>query len=135
MLTLELFQVAFLLLHDWVPLGRFSDIRALRRTDSMQKITLATVISSIPFVLGLVFSVQHVHNPRWPGWIRRYLWISYGLLFLGELQAWWIPYFGKPQPARAARCRKLFSNTQAFLPTRNGITPTRSTSCCTQPRC
>ncbi len=122
-LTLEVFQVAFLLLHDWVPLGSFTDLRALRRTDSLQKIALATVISAVPFVLGLIFSIQHAHDPRWPLWVRRYLWISYGLLVIGELQAWWIPYVGKPQPTRAARYRELFGNTHAFLPARNGIMP------------
>ena len=52
-----------------------------------------------------------------------YLCISYGLLFIGELQAWWIPYFGKPQPTRAARYGELFGNTHSFLPARNGIVP------------
>ena len=122
-LSLETFQVAFLLLHDWVPLGRFSDIRALRRLEPMRKIVLATTLSSLPFVLGLVFSAIHAHDPRWPRWVRLYLWISYGWLFIGELEAWWVPYLLKPQPAKAERYQGLFGNTHAFLPARNGITP------------
>ena len=65
-LGLQILHVAFLLLHDWVPLGRFSDIGALRRTDSVQKIALSTAMSSIPFILGLIFSAKHAHDPRWP---------------------------------------------------------------------
>ena len=67
-LGLQNSHVTYLLLYGGIQLGRFSDIRALRRTDSVQKIALSTVISSIPFVLGLIFSVQHVHDPRWPHW-------------------------------------------------------------------
>ncbi len=122
-LVLQAFQVAFLLLHDWTPFGRLNDVRALRRTDSLRKIAVATAINTVPFAVGLIFSVQHAHDRRWPHWVRTYLWISYGLLFIGELQAWWIPYLGKPQPTRAAHYRELFGNTHAFLPARNGITP------------
>ena len=34
---LQLFQVAFLLLHDWIPLGRLNDIAAVRRENSRQE--------------------------------------------------------------------------------------------------
>lgn len=42
---------------------------------------------------------------------------------MGELQAWWIPYFFRSDPARAARYQTMFGNTHAFLPERNGIRP------------
>jgi excisionase family DNA binding protein len=45
-----------------------------------------------------------------------WLWISYGLLFIGELTAWWIPYLFHSQPERAARYQAMFGATHAFLP-------------------
>lgn len=64
---------------------------------------------------------MHLRGP-YPHWLVWYLLISYLLLFYGELQAWWIPYFGRPQPERAARYQVMFANTHAILPPRNGIT-------------
>ena len=122
-LALQVFQVAFLLLHDWVPLGRLSDPRALRTLESTRRIVLATALSGVPFLLGLIFSTVHAHDPRWPGWVRDYLWISYGILFFGELESWWVPYLWRAQPARAARYKVLFGNTHTTLPVRNGIAP------------
>src|SRR5437879_2736223 len=47
----------------------------------------------------------------------------YGFLFLGELEAWWIPYAFGASAERVARYRALFSATHSFLPARHGITP------------
>ena len=52
-----------------------------------------------------------------------WLWISYGLLFVGELTAWWIPYLFRPEPERAARYQAMFGATHAFVPERNDIRP------------
>ena len=49
------------------------------------------------------------------------LWISYGLLFVGELTAWWIPYLFHAEPERAVRYQLMFGATHTFLPQRNGI--------------
>ena len=51
------------------------------------------------------------------------LWISDVAGLYGMLRARWVPYLLVPDPARAARCQVRFSNTHAFLPTRNGIRP------------
>jgi hypothetical protein len=51
------------------------------------------------------------------------LWITYGLLFVGMLRAWWLPYLVSPDPDRAARYRIIFANTHSLLPQRNGMAP------------
>ncbi len=51
------------------------------------------------------------------------LWITYGVLVVGLLRAWWIPYLVIPDPARAARYQIIFANTHTFLPRRNGMAP------------
>jgi len=50
-----------------------------------------------------------------------YLLAAYGFLFVGELEAWWIPYSLRPQPERAASYQAIYGNTSAFLPRHNGI--------------
>lgn len=120
--ALQSFHLLFLLLHDWLPLGRLNDIAALRAVQSRDTLLRVTAIQAAPYALGLLFSAQHLVT-LYPGWLRIYLIVAYGLLFLGELQAWWVPYLLWPQPQRAERYRAMFGNTHSFLPQRNGITP------------
>lgn len=119
---LQAYQVAFLWLHDWVPLGRLNDVGAVRRQDSLAHLVIVTLIQSVPFTIGLYFSARYVHG-QFPGWLVAYLWVSYGLLFVGQLRAWWVPYVLRADPTRAERYRAMFGNTHAFLPVRNGMVP------------
>jgi hypothetical protein len=124
LVMLQAFHVAFLWLHDWVPLGSLNDVAAVRRQDSLTRLVRVTLIQSVPFTIGFVFSVLSWWMSRpFPGWLWYWLWISYGLLLLGELTAWWVPYFGRPQPERAARYQAMFGSTHAFLAERHGIVP------------
>ena len=120
--ALQVFHVLFLALHDWIPHGGLNDVKAVRAQNSRGKLLSGTLISTTPFAFGLVASALRLGQP-YPAWLLYYLSISYALLFIGELQAWWIPYFFRPDPGRAARYRAMFGNTHAFLPARNGIRP------------
>lgn len=119
---LQCFHVLFLGLHDWIPLGSLNDVKAVRASNPGGKLLLGTLISTAPFAFGLVASANHFGGSL-PDWLLWYLGVSYGLLFLGELQAWWIPYFFRSDPARAVRYQNMFGKTHAFLPPRNGIRP------------
>ena len=61
-----------------------------------------TAIQTIPFAIGLYFSAKHFGR-HFTGLLVYWLWISYTLLLLGQLHAWWIPYLFKPDPVRAER--------------------------------
>lgn len=117
---LQIFQVAFLLLHDWIPLPPLNDLEAVRREHTRLALALGTLIGSLFPAIGLAFSLVHWRS-GWPHWVYIYLLATYGFLFVGELQAWWIPYFLWPQPKGAASYQTMFENTSAFLPVRNGI--------------
>ncbi len=124
LIILQGFHVAFLWLHDWIPLGRLNDVAAVRRQDSLTRLAVVTIVQSLPFTVGFLFSVFYLSVSRpFPGWLWIMLWISYVTLAVGELTAWWVPYALRPQPARAARYKAMFGNTHAFLPARNGIVP------------
>lgn len=81
-----------------------------------------TILQSAPYTIGMIGAWLAWNRP-WPGWLNWWLWINYGLLFAGEVRAWWIPYLIKAEPDRAARYREMFASTHAFLPERNGLTP------------
>ncbi len=123
LLALQGFCVAHLMLHDWVPLGRFNNLAAVRGVDSLRKRVLVTLLSALPFLLVFAFCCEYANARSWPGWVVSWLWWAYGLLVAGEIFAWWVPYFGRAQPERVARYRSMFGGTHAFLPERNGITP------------
>jgi hypothetical protein len=121
-LVLQIFQVVFIGLHDWIPLGRFNDVKAARAANPGHVLLTTTAFSAAPFALVLGASLLWMGRP-YPGWLLTWLWISYGVLFAGELRAWWIPYLIAPDPVRAARYETMFGRTVSFLPARNGIRP------------
>jgi hypothetical protein len=122
LIALQVFQVLFLWIHDWVPLGRLNDVAAVRNQDTTRRLILVTIIQSAPFTVCLIFSLLDFGR-TYPHWLYNWLWISYGLLFVGQMRAWWIPYLIRAEPARASRYRAMFGNTHSFLPQRNGVVP------------
>jgi hypothetical protein len=122
LIAFQTLQVAILWLHDWVPLGSLNHVGRVQAEDTKFQLVKTTLIQSVPFTLGLFFSLSYVQTHH-PAWTMKWLWISYAILFAGELRAWWVPYLVRPEPARAERYAKMFGGTHAFLPARNGIVP------------
>lgn len=122
LIALQSYQVFFLAIHDWVPLGRLNDVSAVRSQDTTTRLTVVTIIQTLPFGFGLLRSVMDFGLP-YPGWLMQWLFISNLILLLGQIRAWWIPYLLRPEPVRAARYRIMFGKTHSFLPERNGIVP------------
>lgn len=122
LIVLQVVQVAILWLHDWLPVPPLNDVKAVRAEDTMTRLVFVTFVQSAPYTIGLAYSLLEMFD-GFEGWLRYWLWISYGLLFLGEIRAWWIPYLVWSDPPRTARYRVLFGQTHAFLPERNGIRP------------
>jgi len=122
LLALQIFQVVFLWIHDWIGLGRLNDVAAVRSQDGLPRLVIVTLVQSVPWTIGLIFSVRYFGQP-YPNWLVDWLWISYAVLLAGQIRAWWIPYLLVAEPKRAERYRKMFANTHAFLPQRNGMVP------------
>jgi len=122
LIALQAVQVAILWLHDWLPVPPLNDVRAVRAADSIARLVFVTLIQSVPYTIGLACSIREMAD-GFPGWLRYWLWISYGLLFFGEIRAWWVPYLVRSDPQRALRYRAMFGRTHAFLPEHNGIRP------------
>jgi len=122
LIAFQAFVVAFIALHDWIPLGRLNNVAAVQAADPRLRLVLVTVFSTVPFAFGLGETVIHASG-RLPGWLNWYLWISYGAAVYGLVRAWWGPYLLYDDPERVMRYRKMFADTLAFLPERNGIRP------------
>jgi len=122
LIALQLFVVAFIALHDWVPLGRLNNLAAVQAADRPGKLFIVTLLSTLPFAVGFAASVFYA-GTGFPEWLMWWLWISYGAAVYGMLHAWWVPYLLMASPARAARYQARFAGTHAFLPIRHGIRP------------
>jgi hypothetical protein len=122
LLVLQAFQVLFLWIHDWVPLGRLNDVPSVQSQDTRSRLVVVTLIQSVPFSIGLLYSLLYFRQ-SYPHWLNNWLWISYGALLIGQLRAWWMPYLFRAEPQRATRYRIMFGNTHSFLPLRNGLVP------------
>jgi hypothetical protein len=122
LLALQSFQLAFLLLHDWIPLGRLNDVRAVQAAHPRRLLLTGTLVSSLLPSIGLLLSLLH-RGVAWPVWLTAYLAGTYLFLFVGEIEAWWAGYFFGYRIDRAASYRDMYGNTIAFLPERNGIQP------------
>jgi hypothetical protein len=121
-LALQSFVVAFLLFHDWIPLGRLNNLAAIRSQDTLLRRAFVTLLPAAPAAIGLFFSARYFGR-SYPHWLEMLLWITYVVFVLGLLRAWWIPYLVVPDPPRAARYEIIFANTHSFLPRRNGMAP------------
>ena len=122
LLALQVFQVAILWLHDWLPLAPLNDVGRVQAEDTRARLIRVTLVQSLPFTLGLVFTVLY-RQFQHPSWTWIWLWVSYLVLFAGEIRAWWLPYLVRPEPVRAERYETMFGGTHAFLPSHNGIVP------------
>jgi hypothetical protein len=122
LIALQTFQVLFLALHDWVSLGGLNDVAAVRSEIPTRNLLISTLIQTSFFAVGLFFNIRY-YGRAYPAWLNYWLWISYVTLFVGEIEAWWVPYLVRPDPKRAARYQKMFRNTHSFLPRRNEIVP------------
>jgi hypothetical protein len=118
----QMFVFLFIALHDWVPLGKLNNLAGIRAADSRSRLLWVTLISALPYAVGLAATVAYSAT-GFPMWVGYLLWISYAAGLYGMLRAWWVPYLLVADRATAARYQLRFSNTHAFLPTRNGIRP------------
>jgi hypothetical protein len=121
LIALQSVQVVFLLVHDWVPLGRLSNLAAVQSIDSKSRLLWTTFLSALPYAAGLAASIATF--PRWPMWLSIWLEWMYTISIVAVLFAWWIPYLSPSDSPRAERYRTRFAGTLTFLPKRHGFAP------------
>jgi hypothetical protein len=85
-LILQTVVVAFLLFHDWIPLGRLNNLAAIRGEDTLLRRVFVTLLPAVPAAIGLVFSARHFGR-SYPDWLEMLLWITYGVFILAACGA------------------------------------------------
>ena len=56
LLALQAFQVLFLWVHDWIPLGRLNDVAAVRSQDTGRRLVTVTLIQAYRGPSGYAFA-------------------------------------------------------------------------------
>jgi hypothetical protein len=66
-LLCQLYVVLFIALHDWLPLGRLNNLASIRVVNTKQQLLRTTILSTLPFAVGLIGSVYYSHGyfPMW----------------------------------------------------------------------
>ena len=112
-LALQVLQVLFLWLHDWIPLGPTE--RRRRRTQPRHNAT--------PCRCNFYPKCAVLHRPivqrvaPWataPPLASMWLCISYSFIFVRQIRVWWISYLLHAEPERTARYQVMFGKPRVF---------------------
>ncbi len=121
-LALLVWHFLFLTLHDWLPLGRWNDLAALRSQRSLRARAIASL--SMGLLAGIALYLNWTQSPNPSHGTRLYTLLLYAFMLAGLLRAWWLPYwFGIGLSSkRVDEYKGMFGNTVTWFPVRNGIT-------------
>lgn len=106
----------FMLLHDWIDIPPFTDIKALRNNHSVKELLIGTITNTVLVGIPLLLTLFYASS-SFPLWAAITMVCVYTLLTIGTICAWWIPYiFGSSQKHKAGFAE--YRNTHHFLPAR-----------------
>jgi len=114
-IVLQIILFYCMALHDWVHIPPFIDIHELEKHSTKKGRLINSAIFALFILVPLVLTL--LYQPRFPLWVLIIFVSMYGLLTLGTLFSWWIPYlFGSPEWHKEAFIE--YKNTHHFLPAR-----------------
>ncbi len=112
-IIVQISLLMFMLLHDFISIPPLNDIKALEKEHSLTHRALNAFFCSIPVAVPLILTLYYM--PDIPFWPAVNMVLPYGILTIGTICSWWIPYmFGSSDKHKAAF--SMFKNTHHFLP-------------------
>ena len=114
-IILQIILAFFLAFHDWLDLPPLTDIKALEKYHTKKERLLSSCINTILVLIPSLMTIQSRGHFSLRG--IAFIVISYLLLTIGTICAWWIPYiFGSSQEHKQGFVE--YKNTHTFLPAR-----------------
>ena len=108
----------FMALHDWINIPPLTNLPALRKAHSLQSRLIGSLINSILVLIPIIVTLVYMSSPL-PLWARLIFALIYGLITVGTITAWWIPYFGGGYLIHGNGAGfEEYRDTHAFLPAR-----------------
>lgn len=115
-IVLQIVLLFVMSLHDWIHIPPFTDIRALERHSSVAMRLINSVIFAGVVLIPLYISrllYDHAMTPH----LAIIPVFAYGLLTIGTIASWWVPYFfGSSESFKAHFIE--YQHTHHFLPAR-----------------
>lgn len=102
-------------LHDWIHLPPLLDIRELEKHHSKKERLITSSIFFTVVFIPLMLTWQYQNHYSF--WVLITLVVVYGLLTLGTIFSWWVPYFFGSSAAHKAAFSE-YQNTHRLLPAR-----------------
>jgi hypothetical protein len=108
----------FMILHDWVDIPPFTDLKALKAAHTAKFRLIGSVVNGLIVLIPLIITLFYIHSP-FPLWAGIVLSVIYGVATFGTITAWWIPYFGGGYLVHGNKAGfEEYRNTHSFLPAR-----------------
>jgi hypothetical protein len=105
-----------MLLHDWVDLFPFTDLKALKKAHSFRFRLVGSILNGILVLIPLLITF-HYGSAAWPLSSQLITVGIYGLITWGTLTAWWIPYLTGHYLWQGNKAGfEEYRNTHSFLP-------------------
>jgi hypothetical protein len=113
---LQVILLLFMVFHDWIDLPPFTDRKNLRKFHSTQLLLFGSFLNGILVLIPLVLTLLYFEDTL-PLWANGLFVIIYGIITLGTITAWWLPYlFGTNAPKMNRAELEVYQNTHHFLP-------------------
>lgn len=108
----------FMALHDWIDIPPFTDLAALKKAHSFKFRVIGSVVNASLVMVPIIVTILYLSS-SFPLWATILFTIIYGLLTIGTITAWWIPYFGGGYWIHGNEAGfEEYRKTHCFLPTR-----------------
>ena len=107
-----------MVLHDWVDIPSFTNLQALKKAHSFKFRLIGSLVNGGLVLIPLIVTFCYLESPL-PLWAHLLFIIIYGLLTLGTITAWWIPYLGGGYWIQGNKAGfEEYRDTHTFLPPR-----------------
>lgn len=114
-LVLQIILFFFMTFHDWVHLPPLTDIRELEKHSSTKGRLINSGIFAL--IIAIPFTLTWFYKTDFPWWALITISTFYGILTIGTILSWWVPYFFGSSPEHKAAFAE-YHHTHHFLPKR-----------------
>jgi len=120
-IAIQIILLFFMTFHDWMHLPPLTDIREIEKHSTVTGRMINSIIFF--FLIFIPLSLTLFYQPNFPCWVSITITFIYGLLTLGTITSWWIPYImGSSESHKQGFVE--YKSTHHFLPTRgDNVTP------------
>lgn len=114
-ITLQIILFFFMILHDWLHVPPLTDVRALEKHHTKKERLVTSAINGALVLIPLLLTWHYGLGASYG--VRIIIAIIYGLLTVGSIWAWWVPYlFGSSTAHKIGFAE--YRHTHHFLPKR-----------------